>query len=72
MGLEVNALERWLLPQPLTELKRSLRVPEGRGECLQAGRSVEKILTIDHAGAIVREWADAWEEAYGVQRAPRS
>lgn len=81
MGLKVNALERWLLQQPrtkhlmrslfavrtLTKLKRSLRVPRGRGEFWQAGRSVAGIHTIDHAGTIVREWADAAEEAYGVQ-----
>ena len=84
LGLKANALERWMLQQPrtkhfmrtifalksLTKLKKSLRVQKGRGEFWQAGKSVEAIHSIDPAGSIVRTWADAAEEAAGVQASP--
>lgn len=81
LGLKANALERWMLSQPrtkhlmravfalrsLVKLKKSLRVPRGRDEFWQAGKSVDSIHAIDPAGLIVRTWADAAEEAMGEQ-----
>lgn len=84
LGLKANAFERWMLRQPRTKhlmrtffamrslstLRKSLRVPKGRGEFWQAGKSVESIHSIDPAGSIVRTWADAAEEEAGVQVSP--
>ena len=71
MGLKANPLERWLLRHPRTKhatralfalrsalsLRRGARVDDS--QLWQAGRSVAGIRSIEPAGAIVREWAEA-------------
>src|SRR5262245_23688969 len=71
MGLDANALERWLLKNPRTKhttrafyamwtawsLRRAARVPGS--QMWQAGKSVAGIHSIEPAGAIVRRWASA-------------